>query len=76
MLFQNPEDADKATQSFRSPEGSPVFQLTKETGLLFIQSHIPDDQIKSINTEVKSHSKINSAYSCKISMHLVSYYNQ
>lgn len=53
MLFQNPEDEDKTTQSFRSPEGSPVFQLTKETGLLFSQSHFPGHQ-KPTKTQVKN----------------------
>lgn len=46
ILFQRPEDEDRTTQSFRSPEGSPVFQLTKDTGLSFNQSHFPSHQIK------------------------------
>lgn len=55
MLFQNPEDEDKTTQSFRSPEGSPVFQLTKETGLLFNQSHFPGHQTnKQTKPQVKN----------------------
>lgn len=54
ILFQRPEDEDKTTQSFRSPEGSPVFQLTKETGLSFNQCHFPGHQIKPAKAQVKN----------------------
>lgn len=78
ILLHNPEDAYKVTQSVLSPEGSPVFQLTKETGLLLIHSHIPDYQRKPKKCyKLKIIPlKINSTYSCEISKHVTLLYHK